>query len=136
MYLQLLQLISHLAPIAEKLTDLLLKQACLEQHPLPSPSNPPWASRDLFTPTARGEQLMAAVMAMAQPSQQISADQSLIKTVTQGGGLVAAAQEAIAKVGAAQVTQRYLYIMCCCSILLFWAAFVVWYKMAMTTSSH
>ena len=95
---QVLQLISHLAPVAQKLTQLLISQACLEQHPLPGPSNPPWAGRDLFTPPARGVQLMAAVIAMAQPSQQISPDQSLIRALIHRFGLVASAQDAIAKV--------------------------------------
>ena len=96
--LQILQLISHMAPVAQKLTQLLLSHCCLEKHPLPSPSNPPWAGRDLFTPTARGEQLMAAVIAMAQPIQQTPADQSLLRALIHRFGLVASAQEAIAKV--------------------------------------
>lgn len=96
--LQILQLISHMAPVAQKLTQLLLSHCCLEKHLLPSPSNPPWAGRDLFTPTARGEQLMAAVIAMAQPSQQTPADQSLLRALIHRFGLVASAQEAITKV--------------------------------------
>lgn len=41
---------------------------------------------------------MAAVMALAQPSQQTPADQSLIRALIQKFGVVAAAQEAIVKV--------------------------------------
>ena len=116
---QVLQLISHLAPVTQKLTQLLISQACLEQHPLPGPSNPPWAGRDLFIPTARGEQLMSAVIALAQPSQQTPADQSLIRALVHRFGLLASAQDAIAKVSLLEeVSLTYVSPACLHSTLL------------------
>lgn len=97
--MQISQLTHQLAPISQKLTQLLVSQACLQQHPLPGLSNPPWAGKEVFTPAAKGAQLMAAVIAMAQPSQQLEPHQTLLKAEVHQFALVPATQEAIAKVG-------------------------------------
>lgn len=96
---QVLHHLRHLGPASQKLTHLLISQACLQANPLPQMTHPPWGSTQAFSPAAKGELLMASVMAMAQPSQHTQGPAALLKTLLSFHGLAAAAQTAIAKVG-------------------------------------
>ena len=85
-------------PASHELTHLLVSQACLQANPAPDLPHPPWGTSQAFTPAARGEQLMAAVTALAQPSQHTQGPATLLKVLINAYGLVAAAQSAIEKV--------------------------------------
>ena len=95
---QALHHLRHLIPASQKLTHLLVSQACLQASPVPQLTQPPWGGGQAFNPAARGELLMAAVMAMAQPSQHTQGSATLLKALQGSFGLAAAAQSAIAKV--------------------------------------
>lgn len=88
----------HLVPASQKLTYLLVSQACLQASPVPQLTQPPWGGGQTFSPAAKGELLMAAVMAMAQPSQHTQGSATLLKALLSSFALAAAAQSAIAKV--------------------------------------
>lgn len=94
---QALHHLRHLIPASQKLTHLLVSQACLQASPVPQLTRPPWGGGQAFNPAARGELLMAAVMAMAQPSQHTQGSATLLKALQGSFGLAAAAQSAIAK---------------------------------------
>lgn len=89
--------LGHLNPASQKLTHLLISQACLQANPAPELPHPPWGTSQAFSPAARGEHLMAAVMAMAQPSQHTQGPATLLKTLITAYGLAADARSAIAK---------------------------------------
>jgi len=95
---QVLHHLRHLIPASQKLTHLLVSQACLQASPVPQLTRPPWGGGQAFSPAAKGELLMAAVMAMAQPSQHTQGSATLLKALLSSFGLAAAAQSAIAKV--------------------------------------
>ncbi|KAL3132505.1 hypothetical protein ABBQ32_009050 [Trebouxia sp. C0010 RCD-2024] len=96
---QLLNSLRHLHAATQKLVHLLVSQACLQQHAPPQVSKPPWAGRSTppFSPAGQGELLMAAVMAMAQPSQYTQGPATLLNTLLSAFALAAAAQSAISK---------------------------------------
>lgn len=77
---------------------LLVNQACLQEQAMPQLGKPPWAGNNPFNPAGRGELFMAAVMAMAQPSQYTQGPATLLNTLLSTYALAAAAQSAIAKV--------------------------------------
>ena len=95
---QVLHHLRHLIPASQKLTHLLVSQACLQASPVPQLTRPPWGGGQVFSPAAKGELLMAAVMAMAQPSQHTHGSATLLNALLSSFGLAAAAQSAIAKV--------------------------------------
>ena len=95
---QVLHHLRHLIPASQKLTHLLVSQACLQASPVPQLTRPPWGGGQAFSPAAKGELLMAAVMAMAQPSQHTQGSATLLNALLSSFGLAAAAQSAIAKV--------------------------------------
>ncbi|DBB14004.1 hypothetical protein WJX82_002006 [Trebouxia sp. C0006] len=94
---QVLHHLRHLIPASQKLTHLLVSQACLQASPVPQLTRPPWGGGQAFSPAAKGELLMAAVMAMAQPSQHTQGSATLLNALLSSFGLAAAAQSAIAK---------------------------------------
>ena len=96
--LQALNNLRHLHAATQKLVYLLVSQACLQTHAAPPLSNPPWAGKAPFGSPAKGELLMAVVMAMAQPSQHTQGPATLLNTLLTTYSLAAAAQSAIAKV--------------------------------------
>ena len=96
--MQVLNSLRHLHSATQKLVHLLVSQACLQEHATPQLSKPPWAGNNPFHPTGRGELFMAAVMAMAQPSQYTKGPATLLNTLLSSCALAAAAQSAIAKV--------------------------------------
>lgn len=98
--------LNHLSPATQKLTQLLISQACLQANPAPELPHPPWGTSQAFSPAARGEQLMAAVMALAQPSQHITGPATLLGALIGGYGLVAAARSAIEKVSCCAACRR------------------------------
>ena len=95
---QALNTLEHLHAATQKLVHLLVSQACLQTHAAPPLSNPPWAGKATLGPQAKGELLMAVVMAMAQPSQHTQGPATLLNTLLITYSLAAAAQSAIAKV--------------------------------------
>ncbi|KAL3156739.1 hypothetical protein ABBQ38_001014 [Trebouxia sp. C0009 RCD-2024] len=96
---QVLTSLRHLHASTQKLVHLLVSQACLQQHAPPEVSKPPWAGKSTppFSPAGRGELLMAAVMALAQPSHYTQGPATLLNTLLSGFALAVAAQSAISK---------------------------------------
>ena len=98
--LQVMNSLRHLHAATQKLVYLLVSQACLQQHAPPQVSKPPWTGQSTgpCSPAGRGELLMAAVMAMAQPSQYTQGPATLLNTLLSTFALAASAQAAISKV--------------------------------------
>ena len=95
---QVLHQLRHLGPALQKLSSLLISQACLQATPTPQLPQPPWGGPQAFSPPVKGELLMAAVMAMAQPCQHTLKAAALFNGLLTSYGLAAAAQAAIAQV--------------------------------------
>lgn len=108
--LQVLTSLRHLHASTQKLVHLLVSQACLQQHAPPEVSKPPWAGKSTppFSPAGRGELLMAAVMALAQPSHYTQGPATLLNTLLSGFALAVAAQSAISKVSSFPFLQSLL----------------------------